>query len=57
MERRQLIIAGIEAHICVYQTAVDLLRWDMKSMSRAMQFRHELSKTECRLALMEKAGQ
>jgi nicotinamidase-related amidase len=24
IQRRQLLLAGIEAHICVYQTAVDL---------------------------------
>lgn len=28
MNRRQIILCGIEAHICVYQTAVDLLAKD-----------------------------
>ena len=25
MDRRQILICGIETHVCVYQTAVDLL--------------------------------
>lgn len=28
LERRQVLLAGIEAHVCVYQTAVDLLAGD-----------------------------
>jgi nicotinamidase-related amidase len=26
LERRQILLAGVEAHVCVYQTATDLLR-------------------------------
>ncbi|MHC4618126.1 MAG: hydrolase [Planctomycetota bacterium] len=26
--RRQILLCGIEAHVCIYQTAVDLLRMD-----------------------------
>jgi len=26
LDRRQILLCGIEAHVCVYQTAVDLLR-------------------------------
>lgn len=26
LERKQILLAGVEAHVCVYQTAMDLLR-------------------------------
>ena len=57
MERRQLIIAGIEAHICVYQTAVDLvtLGYEVYVASDAVSSR-TLENKNVGLALMEKAG-
>jgi nicotinamidase-related amidase len=29
LERKQILLCGIETHVCIYQTAVDLLRQDL----------------------------
>lgn len=30
LNRKQILLCGIEAHVCIYQTAVDLLKTDLK---------------------------
>ncbi|MEE9167812.1 MAG: hydrolase [Candidatus Neomarinimicrobiota bacterium] len=50
--RKQILLCGIEAHVCVYQTAVDLLEkgFEVHLVSDAVMSRHELN---YRLALQK----
>ncbi|HQP10019.1 MAG TPA: hydrolase [Candidatus Omnitrophota bacterium] len=46
LNRRQVIVAGIEAHVCVYQTVHDLLgnRYDVQVVGDAISSRTEANK-------------
>ena len=55
--RRQVLLAGIEAHVCVYQTATDLLRrgFEVQVVSDAVSSRKPADK-EAGLALLKQEG-
>ena len=57
LNRKQVLIAGIEAHICVYQTAVDLvdLRYEVQVVADAVSSRNMENK-EIGLQKMRDAG-
>lgn len=57
LNRRQILIAGIEAHICVYQTAVDLsaLGFEVQVVSDAVSSRTPVNK-EIGLQKMRDSG-
>jgi len=56
LARRQILLAGIEAHVCVYQTAADLLHrgFEVQVVADAISSRREPDKTvgveRCRAA-------
>lgn len=57
LERRQLLVAGIEAHVCVYQSVVDLIgaNYHVEVISDAVSAR-EKSNLQLGLQRMQTAG-
>ncbi len=55
--RRQIVIAGIEAHVCVYQTVADLMErgFEVQVVTDAVSSRHEHC-VEIGLERMKEAG-
>jgi nicotinamidase-related amidase len=56
LNRRQLLLCGIEAHVCIYQTAVDLLRkgYDVNVIADAVSSRTQENK---RIAISRMASE
>jgi len=57
LERRQILLTGIETHICVYQTAIDLLaqNYEVEVVADAVSARRAENK-QIGLARMQEAG-
>lgn len=57
LSRKQVVIAGVEAHVCVYQTVVDLLDagYEVHVVADAVSSRSEANK-ELALQKMNRAG-
>lgn len=55
--RRQVVLCGIETHVCILQTALDLLSWgwDVYVVADAVQSRYELDHSTA-LQRMESSG-
>ena len=56
-KRRQIIVCGIETHVCVYQTVADLIqnKYQVQVVADAVSARHELDHTIA-LKRIEQAG-
>jgi len=57
LNRRQVLLCGIEAHICIYQTAVDLIEngWDVSVIADAVSSR-KLQNKEIALSKLAHIG-